>query len=200
MPIYSNMVASTTDLSCGGVFPFGLHMHVFYLNGIVLMFGLIWVLFAFLQTWVLSTTQWPFSNLSLFQISQTYYLSQRTWPIYIAEWSGRGRLETPNFAVQRLWCLEAGDSRCWTLGTPALAVFALGQTVKVRVNQPVPLIHPHSFNPGAPPPPPRSSPGAICPGSAPAIALFLPRAARDLPLRLASRLTWNLPVNLPPPI
>jgi hypothetical protein len=43
LPIYSNMVASATDLLSGGVFPFGLHLHIFCLYGNVLMFGLIQV-------------------------------------------------------------------------------------------------------------------------------------------------------------
>jgi hypothetical protein len=32
MPIYSNMMALATDLFCGGVFSFGLHLHVFFLS------------------------------------------------------------------------------------------------------------------------------------------------------------------------
>jgi hypothetical protein len=41
-PIYSNMVASVTDLLCGGMFPFGLHLpFILFFNGNVLVFGLI---------------------------------------------------------------------------------------------------------------------------------------------------------------
>jgi hypothetical protein len=53
IPLYSNMVASATDLLCGGVFPFGLLLHISCLYGNVLMFGLflgfIWI-FANMST------------------------------------------------------------------------------------------------------------------------------------------------------
>jgi hypothetical protein len=42
IPIYSKMVALTTDLLCGGLFPFGLHLpFIVFFNGNVFMFGLI---------------------------------------------------------------------------------------------------------------------------------------------------------------
>jgi hypothetical protein len=42
IPLYSNMVASATDLLSGGLFPFEFHLHfIAFFNGIVFMFGLI---------------------------------------------------------------------------------------------------------------------------------------------------------------
>jgi hypothetical protein len=41
IPMYSNMVASSTDLLCGGLFPFELHLPLIALfKGNVFMFGL----------------------------------------------------------------------------------------------------------------------------------------------------------------
>jgi hypothetical protein len=51
IPLYSNMVASATDLLSEGLFPFEVHLHfIAIFNGNVFMFGLISVLFSFLQT------------------------------------------------------------------------------------------------------------------------------------------------------
>jgi hypothetical protein len=42
IPLYSNMVASATDLLSGGLFPFELYLHfIAFSNGNVFMFGLI---------------------------------------------------------------------------------------------------------------------------------------------------------------